>query len=205
MCLMRLPGQGWKCHVCQGIKEIPLKLGGELSHTPWSNVLQVSNVATGHVGSFWKPDPVPHHYEHRLAYDEVPPGSHQLCCLDDDNGQDDRNDCDDHDDRNYKDYRNNWQNISTMTKSHHGGNLSAMIIEWESVTKAHHWWWWRTSTFDWSNQNLIWPSLNGYLKRRCIYTKWLSSARNAQHWLLADMLFVKKFTPPDFQAKTFTP
>ena len=57
-------------------------------------------MATGHVGSFWKPDPVPHHYEHRLAYDEVPPGSHQLCFFssDDDFGQDDYNDCDDHDD-----------------------------------------------------------------------------------------------------------
>ena len=25
------------------------------------------------------------------------------------------------------------------------------------------------------------------------------------HWPLADMIFVKKFTPPDFQAKDFTP
>ena len=58
---------------------------------------------------------------HQVAIDPV--------FLDDDNGQDDHNDYDDHDDRNYKDDRNNWQNISTMTKSHHGGNSSAMIIE----------------------------------------------------------------------------
>ena len=46
-----------------------------------SVVLQVSNVAFGHVGSFWKSDLVSHHYEHRVANDEVPPGIHQSYIL----------------------------------------------------------------------------------------------------------------------------